>query len=469
VSWQQRILNRLDLGSHTKIVIDKIGLLSAREFHQFLDQQNISYTTATSLPQLRQAQQDHTELIITTIELPDYLVKKSNVLMFDYRQLPIDIEPGLVQSLSIEDIVALIEYQIMQNQFKKTTQYNVEQVLADAREVQNQKRHSKVVEQLQGLTIQSYQDILHLGKLWGHYLHSCYRTNNQVDHELQQVLDNQNESLILNGGLKNAFYESVANFKTVDKITGFLKKQNDSKFALICFDGMGAGEWQLLKEYLNFPYNENYIFSLIPSMTAISRSAIFYGDWERVYALSSINEDKAFKDNFANQSCFSFREGDLLKSDQLLGIDAVKIVYNVFDDIAHKTILPKKHPSKNLYYKTVWNYLVNSSIKHEIEVLRDNGFNLWLCSDHGCVVAAGSGQLIDKYLIDAYSKRATIINKSQLADFYDVDQYDIPFVKDKTVLLAKNRTCFASKSSLEITHGGITFEELVVPFVEICS
>jgi len=469
VNWQQCILNRLDLGSHSQVVVDKVGLLLSPQFQQFLFQKNISVKIANTLAQLRQAQKNHTQLIITTIELPEYLVKKSNVLLFDHRQLPIDIEPNLVDSLSNKDIAALVDYQIDNNRLKHINTNNVEQVLVKAHAARNQKRHADIIQQLGEMSLETYQDILGVGETWGHYLYSCYRTNEHVDHELQSKLDKLNESLILNGALKNAFYESITKFKTVDKISGFIKKQNDTKFALICFDGMGAGEWQLLKSYLNLPCTEKYIFSLIPSMTSISRSAIFYGDWESVYSLRSINEDKAFKENFANRSCFSFREGDLLKSDQLLGIDAVKIIYNVFDDIAHKTILPKKQPSKNIYYKTVWNYLINSSIKHEIGLLIDNGFKIWLCSDHGCLIASGNGQFIDKYLIDVYSKRATIINKTQLADFYDVDQYDIPFIKDRTVLLAKNRTCFASKSSLEITHGGFTFEELVVPFVEINS
>ena len=60
-----------------------------------------------------------------------------------------------------------------------------------------------------------------------------------------------------------------------------------------------------------------------------------------------------------------------------------------------------------------------------------------------------------------------MISKTQLADFYNVDHYEVPFVEDKVTLLAKGRTMFASTKVREISHGGITLEELIVPFVEI--
>ena len=206
---------------------------------------------------------------------------------------------------------------------------------------------------------------------------------------------------------------------------------------------------------------------MIPTMTLISRSAIFYGDAEGVYDLRSPNEDKAFSDNFPGYSVRSFREGDLNHPDQLLGITAVKIIYNVFDDLAHKTVLPPDEKTKGIYFENVLNYLDKSRIKEELRLLLDNDFKVWFCSDHGTVVATGNGKKIDKYLIETSCKRATIIEKSDLAEFYDVNQYEIPFVKNKIALLAKNRTSFSYINKREITHGGITLDELVVPFIEV--
>ncbi len=157
-----------------------------------------------------------------------------------------------------------------------------------------------------------------------------------------------------------------------------------------------------------------------------------------------------------------------LNADQhLLGIDLVVVMYNFLDDIAHHTQLPPGTRSKDVYFKNVQTYLQRASITDELALLKQAGYAIRICSDHGCVVGHGNGQRIDKYLIEASSKRATLISPSELSRFYDVHHYPIPFLSDdKIALLAKNRTLFAPEKYYGISHGGITLEELVVPFAE---
>ena len=87
------------------------------------------------------------------------------------------------------------------------------------------------------------------------------------------------KNYILPGQLKSLFYETFQNIKSVDKILPFIdnKKSNDNKkIALICFDCMGIAEWELLKTFFkDFDFTERYLFSLIPSITSISRGAIY--------------------------------------------------------------------------------------------------------------------------------------------------------------------------------------------------
>ena len=204
-------------------------------------------------------------------------------------------------------------------------------------------------------------------------------------------------------------------------------------------------------------------------MTLISRSAIYYGTYESVYSLGSINEEKQFIDYFKNRFCRFYREGEIKNEDSVLGVDIVSVIYNFFDDLAHKTELPPGEQTKAIYFKNVLSYLERSRIKDELILLKNLGYSMYFCSDHGCVVARGNGQKIDKYLIEQSSKRATLMSESELANSYDANQYEIPFVTNKIALLAKDRTMFASKKETKISHGGITLDELIVPFVEILN
>ena len=72
-------------------------------------------------------------------------------------------------------------------------------------------------------------------------------------------------------------------------------------------------------------------------------------------------------------------------------------------------------------------------------LLKKLGYSIFFCSDHGSVVAQGNGRKIDKYLIEQSCKRATLINKSELANAYDANQYEIPFITDKIGILFKFR------------------------------
>ena len=287
------------------------------------------------------------------------------------------------------------------------------------------------------------------------------------------VDDGIRQAVIDNGKLKNSFYEAETELRSVDKIRAYLAGiKGQPKIALICFDGMGVAEWHVLRNYLEpwgFSYTEKYMLSLIPTMTKIARSAIYYGNHQNVYDLKSPNEKKEFVDFFSQRTCKFFREGDICNEDDLLGVDVVSVIYNVFDDIGHSTHLPDGNKTKELYFTNTINYLNKSKVSEELRLLKKLGYKIFFCSDHGCIVAHGNGQKIDKYLIEEASKRATLIEATQLSEFYDADLYEIPFVKNKVALLAKGRTIFASKKVREISHGGITAEELVVPFVEVIA
>jgi len=474
LTWQENIINRLNLREKSnKIILDKIGILICNSFTDFLDKVGLKYAIVENVSQILNTLQLKNIILSSYFPLPAYLNKKAEIIEFNYNFLPIDVDPNVLPKLSTKQLENLLDYQLTSKDLRLIQTSNYQQILVKAGEYRRKKDIDNIkIQILEKLYhILDYHDILTLGKLYGQYTYLCFQQDLIPDPALIQKTDEIIEPLILEGLIQNAFYASASDFQTVDKILHYIKYQNYSKIALVCFDGMGMSEWQLLKEFLNddFEFIEKHIFALIPTMTGISRSAIFYGDSEKVYSLNSINEDKAFADFFSNLSVSSYREGEINNQDILLGIDAVKIVFNVFDDFAHKTVLPPAAKRKNIYFRNAYNYLNKSSIKNELLLLKDLGYRIWFCSDHGSVLAKGNGQTIDNYLIESSCKRATIISKTDLAEFYDVNIFKIPFVKDKVVLLAKKRTVFTHKNKTEISHGGITLDELVVPFVEVIN
>jgi hypothetical protein len=476
--WCRAIADRLHLGgAEKKLVVDKTGILLDERFVNYLLDRGINFQIAKEQLHVVWAAQSNPDLIITpTLEIPSSVSKKRDVIYFDYSKLPIEIEPSTAALLHVDELINLIAHHVEYPDGTLITKENLDQKLHASAAYQSKASLVDLSRKIRLLAyhIEDYKTILKLGELWGEYLYLCFIVDENPDADLQQMVDDGiRQAVIEDGKLKNAFYEPESKLRSVDKIRGYLKSLKDhNKIALVCFDGMGVAEWHVLRSYLsdcNFSYAENFMLSLVPTMTKIARSSIFYGDYLSVYTLKSPNEEKQFKESFANRNCRFYREGDISCEDDLLGVDMASVIYNFFDDLGHHTQLPDGYETKALYFENILNYLRKSKIGAELQLLKKLGYRMFFCSDHGCVVAQGNGKKIDKYLVEEASKRSTLIEKSQLSEFYDVDHYEVPFSKNKVALLAKGRTIFASKKLREISHGGITAEELVVPFVEVVA
>jgi hypothetical protein len=353
---------------------------------------------------------------------------------------------------------------------------NIQSLLQSAQEQRANNAINVLIKAIESI-LQSevnYENILQLGALFGQLQFLCFQYSEALYQQklssLQQRLDEYSYNYILSGNLKNIFYESSSNVLSVSSILTYLKSVHKSKTALICFDCMGMAEWYLLKEYLralNLSYNERQSFALLPSITSISRAAIYYGSYSEVFSLSYVNEEKALKSGFNGMSCRLFREKDVITADSLLGIDIVSVIYNFFDDFSHASIFPTNFDNKSLYFTAVRNYLNNSALLNQITLLLDEGYQLYFCSDHGSVVATGNGKRIERYLQDKFAKRACLIDDTTLAELLDYPQMKVPFVEGKTLVLPHGRTMFDQLDNIEISHGGITIEEIVVPFIKV--
>jgi len=474
--WQERILNRLNIQKgYSKLILDKTGLLVHRKFIAYLKSCDISYVKAQTLPEILSSLKQKCLILSLYLQPPSYLQDKIEIFIFDYNQLPVEIDYTIAQSLTVDKLILLLTYHTQNNAItcKWINEYNINDEISKAEKYDKDLYLKELTKQLDTRTksISHHNDILFLGKLWGEYIYNCFKTHHDPDENLMIDIDKNVEKAIFNGCAKNAFYAAESDFKTVEKIRAYIKSKNLDRAAILCFDGLGVAEWMLLKEYLcqiDLSFSEKYIFALIPTITTISRSAIFYGDCISVYNLNTPNETKEFKKFFNTSTCFFYREGNITGESSLLGVDIAVIIYNVFDDIAHETKIAPYEKTKSTYFKNVNTYLEKSSIIQELRLLKTLGYTIFICSDHGCVLGEGNGQRIDKYLIETSTKRATLITKSELSKFYDVNHYEIPFISDeKVALLAKKRTIFAPDHLKKISHGGVTLEELIIPFVEV--
>jgi hypothetical protein len=107
------------------------------------------------------------------------------------------------------------------------------------------------------------------------------------------------------------------------------------------------------------------------------------------------------------------------------------------------------------------------------DMLLAKGFAIYITSDHGNVEAAGCGRPKEGMLAELRGERVRIysedILRSRVASAFPdaLSWKPLGLPEDFLPLLAPGRRAFVLDGQRTVAHGGITLEEMVVPFVHI--
>src|SRR5690554_470289 len=476
--WQDAIHTALSFDDgQPKVISDHTGVLLHNSFTSYLQEYGISLQLChTVADMLSLSNQPEPQIILTTVEkVPAFICNDRECKTFHYRDLPIngDAYKALSQ-YKTEQVIELMEMVYFTDRHTPVNQNAIDALLAKANRLKSEKQFNAIVEQLSQLTAQEpgINNLADASTLIGRLNYLSYINGKAIAPEVYDKIDQWSKPFFVQNGMEQVFFASTPKRPlSVDKIIPHLKVIKHEKVAILCLDCMGFTEWNLLKEHLKWndeDFDMKAIFAMLPSVTSISRMAIYEGRRE-VYnhkAPGRPAEAKALANNFAPQHTTYLTESDTITADKLLGYDVVSILYNFFDELAHSVQFPPGIEDKTPYLNAAKDYLQKSSLKQDILLLKEEGYAVYLCSDHGSVVAKGNGKRIEKYLIDGFAKRAVIIQADN-SELLDMEQINIPFENDKKVVLPESRTMFTYKDKIEVNHGGITLEEMIVPFIKL--
>lgn len=169
---------------------------------------------------------------------------------------------------------------------------------------------------------------------------------------------------------------------------------------------------------------------------------------------------------------FSVEEKDIEQLYAKLGnVKAIGIVINAVDDLLHSShVLGSSGLHNNLAQ-----WVKTDFLKRVLELLLDNGYQVFLTADHGNTGAVGQGQINEGVLVSEKGKRARIYNSDSLRMNAIAKSPDsilwnsVTLPTDYLPLLAKYNCAYTTQGTKEITHGGISLEEVIVPFIEVKS
>lgn len=268
------------------------------------------------------------------------------------------------------------------------------------------------------------------------------------------------------------------------KVAEYMHLQGSHKKAMIVMDGLSFVQWSQVRSDLqsSFDFIENGTFAWIPTLTSVSRQAIFSGEIPKTYYSTihtTASEEKEWRACWTKYGIApihvtyekSLGQGEYNKSEiKALSKSNIKVaglVVDIIDNLTHHTIQGHRgmHGQISIWLKT--GYL--RSLLHD---LLEAGFDVYITSDHGNKESVGIGAIREGVLADTRGERVRIYNSEELRDraaqIYSSQKWESIGLPDEFfVLAAKSGEAFVKEGEVVVSHGGASIEEVIVPFVRV--
>ena len=266
-----------------------------------------------------------------------------------------------------------------------------------------------------------------------------------------------------------------------------MEGSKDSRIALIVVDGLALEQWVTLRHSLQeqdstLVMRESATFAWIPTLTSVSRQAIFSGK-APLYFPASINATNS--------------EGNLWKQFwEGLGLSKLDIAYQrgLGDGAAaselEATLHPRKTRAAGLVVDKVDKIMhgmqlgaagMHNQIKQWCEAgflnsllsyLLDHGYEVWLTSDHGNIECQGRGRPAEGVIAETRGERARVYPTKELrsqvaSEFTFAHEWQpVGLPPEYFPLVASGADAFINKDKQAVAHGGIALEEVIVPLIK---
>lgn len=264
-------------------------------------------------------------------------------------------------------------------------------------------------------------------------------------------------------------------------------KDRTAKIALLVVDGLSLDQWLVVREALatrqpHLRFREHATFAWIPTITSVSRQAVFAGKPPIFFPNSIFTTEKesALWAQFWADQGFTPSEvvyakglgdGNLDSVSETLSHPKVRIAGLVIDKIDR--IMHGMELGTAGMHNQVRQWAQQPYMNNLLELLLSRGFRIYLTSDHGNIEAEGWGRPSEGVVADLRGERVRIYPEAILRDkvkegFPGAIEWEPIGLPDTCLaLLAPGRRAFVREGKRTVSHGGISVEEIIVPLVEI--
>lgn len=264
------------------------------------------------------------------------------------------------------------------------------------------------------------------------------------------------------------------------------------KVALIILDGMSLMDWRVIQPVWStrhpaWSIQTNLLLAQMPTITRISRYGIVSGlrPADHITDLDHTPVERSLWRGFWSRTGFSDRSVDLisLALDRVnlpaevenFRLDTLCLIDDTLDRFSHHATLGTVDQLASLLLWLQPNVETNSKpLESIIEGLLVRDFTVFLTSDHGHVEANGFGSPSEGLMAQTRGRRARLYNDHRAAERVQIAfpetilwGKDSLLPEDIYALMPRGRAAFTLSGEKIVTHGGLTIDEVIVPFVRV--
>ena len=259
----------------------------------------------------------------------------------------------------------------------------------------------------------------------------------------------------------------------LSKVNDFIRKGN-GKVALIVMDGMSFENLFTIRRLMagmRIGWDVQSSFSFFPTVTSVARQSIFSGMLPQEHAkpFSLDNEEKQWyawwQTHGYKKYEIAFYKGDVQNIPPQVKV--IGIVVDICDHLMHNEV-----QGLDGLRQGIENWMGNEKLVKLIADLLRGQFAVYMTADHGNTAAIAEGRFTKpSVLAEPASRRAVIYQ--EFADAIELEKFSTMrysgtyLPKGYTAYLFQDGACYGNGGTEYITHGGMTLEETVVPFVRI--
>ena len=286
--------------------------------------------------------------------------------------------------------------------------------------------------------------------------------------------------------------------------------ENGEKVFFLLIDNFRLDQWEVIKRLLGerFTYDESLYFSLLPTATQYARNAIFSGlmplQIERMFPDFWVDEDEeegknlneapliqTQLDRFRRKATFNYHKinnnqaGEKMMT-QLKGMlkaDLNVVVFNFIDMLSHarteSKMIRELASTESAYRSLTESWYKHSVISELFDALASENVKIILTTDHGTIHVDNPIKVIGDRNTNSNLRYKVGKNLNydpkQVFEIKNPDRYGLPCPNvSSTYIFAGNKDFFAYPNNYAhyagyykdtFQHGGISLEEMIVPFV----